>query len=171
VLQAQSRQLAAQRWVKTNQAAIQSELQAATTVPGLARRFLASLAPLLNVGHGVFFVYVEAERHLRLLGSYAYLERKDFNQCFALGQGLVGQCALERQPIVITAPPDDYVHIGSALGEAVPRSIVVLPVLHGGRLMGVVELATFEVFGPDQEALLDGVMPILAMTLEVLERN
>ncbi|CAA7617942.1 Multi-sensor hybrid histidine kinase (modular protein) [Candidatus Terasakiella magnetica] len=171
VLQAQSRQLAAQRWIKTNQAAIQSELQAATTVSGLARRFLASLAPLLNAGHGVFYIHVEEERHLRLLGSYAYLERKKFSPYFAMGQGLVGQCAVERQAIIITDPPEDYIHIGSALGEAVPRSIVVLPVLRNGKLLAVVELATFEIFGPDQEALLEGVMPILAMTLEILERN
>ncbi|KIL99342.1 diguanylate cyclase/phosphodiesterase (GGDEF & EAL domains) with PAS/PAC sensor(s) [Paramagnetospirillum magnetotacticum MS-1] len=171
VLQAQSRQLAAQRWIKSNQAAIQSELQAATSLAGLARGFLSSLAPLLNVGHGVFYLYVEEEKHLRMLGSYAYLERKRFNQIFALGQGLVGQCAIERTPIIITDPPADYVRVGSALGDALPRSIVVLPVLHNDRLMAVVELATLERFGPDQEALLEGVMPILAMTQEILERN
>ncbi|OAN50555.1 PAS domain S-box protein [Magnetospirillum moscoviense] len=171
VLQAQSRQLAAQRWVKTNQAAIGSQLQAATDITDLARGFLARLAPLLNIGHGVFYCHVEAERHLRLVGSYAFLARKTFNQTIALGQGLVGQCALERQPIIITEPPEDYVRISSALGEAVPRAIMALPILHNDQLMGVVELATFERFGPDQESLLEGVMPILAMTMEILERN
>ncbi|CAA7616115.1 putative Histidine kinase [Magnetospirillum sp. LM-5] len=171
VLQVQSRQLAAQRWIKTNQAAIGSQLQAATSLTELARDFLARLAPLLNIGHGVFYTFDQAERHLRLVGSYAFLARKTFRPTIALGQGLVGQCALERQPIIITDPPEDYVMIGSALGEAVPRAIMALPILHNDELMGVVELATFESFGPDQEALLEGVMPILAMTMEILERN
>ncbi|BAE51737.1 GAF domain-containing protein [Paramagnetospirillum magneticum] len=171
VLQAEARRMGAQRWIKTNQAAIQAELQTAESLPVLARNFLAAIAPLLNVGRGVFYVWEEEERHLRLLGSYAHLERKSVHQTFRLGQGVVGQCALERQPIVITDPPEDYVHIGSALGEAPPRVIAALPVLHNARLMAVVELAAFDRFGPDQEALLEGILPALAMTMEILGRT
>ena len=171
VLQKEARQMEVQRWLKTHQATIQSELQAATSFSDMARRFLSALAPVLHVGHGVFYIYEEESRQLRLLGGYAFRERKTMDQYFNLGQGLVGQCALEGQPIIIGEPPADYIRIGSGLGETVPKAIAVLPVQRGERLLGVVELATLEGFGANEQALLDGVMPILAMNLEILERN
>lgn len=171
VLQVEARQMEVQRWLKSHQAAIQSELQSARSFTELAQKFLSSIAALLHVGHGVFYVYDDERRQLRRLGAYACRELKDIDQYFDLGQGLVGQCAMERQPIVITRPPADYVRIGSALGEAVPREITVLPVLSAERLLGVVELATLEAIGADGQALLDGLMPILAMSLEILERS
>ncbi|MDP2785079.1 MAG: ATP-binding protein, partial [Sulfurimicrobium sp.] len=171
LLQAEARKMVAQRWIKTHQAAISAELQAATSFTELAQKFLSGVAPLIKVGHGVFYIFEEEQRRLRLLGGYAYRERKNLDQYFAIGQGLVGQCALERTPIILTQPPADYIRIGSSLGEAAPSTIAVLPVLRGEKLLAVVELATFESFGANEQALLDGLMPILAMSLEILERN
>jgi len=171
VLQKEARQMEVQRWLKTHLSAIQSELQAANSFADMAQRFLSNLAPALHVGHGVFYIYEEEARQLRLLGGYAYRERKHMDQYFSLGQGLVGQCALEGQPIIIGDPPADYVRIGSGLGETTPKAIAVFPVQRGARLLGVVELATLEHFGANEQALLDGVMPILAMNLEILERS
>ncbi|MGE5502904.1 MAG: response regulator [Actinomycetota bacterium] len=171
VLQHEARQMASQRWIKASQAAIQAELISATDVVDLARRFLASIAPLLNVGHAVFYLHEPEFKHMRLLTGYGFRERKAIKQIFPLGHGLVGQCALERTPFVLTNPPEDYVNIGTSLGQAAPRSINVLPVLHHDQLMAVIELATFDRYGPDQEALLDGLMPILAMSLEIIERT
>jgi len=171
ILRLEARQMTAQRWIKASQAAIQAELQSATTPVLLARRFLASLAPLINVAHAVFYLYEPEQRQLRLLASYAFNKRKKINQTFALGQGLVGQCALDQKPIVISPPPRDYISITTTLGQTVPRAVSALPVIHNGQLMAVVELAIFDRFNPEQEALLDGLMPILGMSLEILERT
>jgi len=171
LLQAEAQKMEAQRWIKSHQAAISNELQTATSFTDLANRFLSEVAPLIKIGQGVFYIYEEQQRRLRLLGSFANRERKNIDQYFSLGQGLVGQCALERVPIIITEPPEDYIHIGSSLGAATPRTIAVLPVLHNDRLLAVVELATFDSFGVNEQALLDGLMPILAMSLEIIERN
>jgi two-component system sensor histidine kinase/response regulator len=146
-------------------------LQTASDFTDLARRFFSRIAPLAEVGRGVFYIYEEEQRRLRLLGSYAHRERKSLDQYFSLGQGLVGQCAMERMPIIITQPPADYIRIESALGEGTPRAIAVLPVLKGERLLGVVEIATLATFGAKQQALLDGVMPMLAMNIEIIERG
>jgi PAS domain S-box-containing protein len=171
VLQGEARQMEAQRWIKTHMAAITGELQQAASFSDLAMRFLSTLAPLINIGHGVFYVYEEAQQRLRLLSGYAFRERKSLDQYFVLGQGLVGQCALERTPIVITEPPADYIHIGSSLGDAAPRMIAVLPVLKNERLLGVIELASFTGFGANAQALIDGLLPTLAMSMEILERS
>jgi PAS domain S-box-containing protein len=108
---------------------------------------------------------------LRLLGAYALKERKSLDQYFEMGQGLVGQCALERAPIILSKPPADYVRIGSSLGDATPSSIAVMPILRNERLLGVLELATLEEFGAKEQSLLDGLLPVLAMNLEILERS
>ncbi|MDO8930966.1 MAG: PAS domain S-box protein, partial [Rhodocyclaceae bacterium] len=171
VLQSEAQKMEAQRWIKTHQAAISNELQLATNFTELANTFLSQIAPLIKIGHGVFYIYEEDQKRLRLLAAYAYRERKNLDQYFSLGQGLVGQCALEGAPIILTQPPNDYIHIGSALGDAAPRAIAVLPVLRNERLLAVIELATFDGFGANEQALLDGLMPILAMSLEILERN
>jgi PAS domain S-box-containing protein len=171
VLQTEAIHMEDQRRIKASISEISIELQQVTELTDLAQKFLSRLAPLVKLGHGVFYVFDADARRLRLLGGYAYRERKNLDQYYALGQGLVGQCALEMEPIIITDPPEDYVRIGSRLGDAVPRAIAVLPVVRNGQLLAVVELATFGSFGESQQALLDGLMPILAMSLEILKRN
>jgi PAS domain S-box-containing protein len=171
VLQTGARQIEGQSWLKSNLALLSNALQTATTFAELSQTLFSTIAPLLKVGHGALFVHEEDQRRLRLLGGYAYRRRKSLDQYFALGQGLVGQCAMERAPIYLSEPPPDYVRIGSSLGEATPRSIVVLPLLRNERLLGVLELATFDDFGAREEALLDALLPILAMNLEILERS
>ena len=82
-----------------------------------------------------------ARRCCKLIASYAYKERKHVANRFHLGEGLVGQAALEKKPILLTNVPDDYIQITSGLGEAPPRNIIVLPVLFEGEVKAVVELA------------------------------
>ena len=164
-------EMADERWAKTQQAVISAELQSAASFSELAQTFLSHVAPLLQVGHGVFYIYDRDRRVLRMLGQYAYNERKELARTFELGEGLVGQCALEMAPIVITRPPADYVRIASSLGEAVPGVIMVLPVLSGKHVLAVIELAGFRPFGKRERNLLDGLMPVLSMGLEILERS
>ena len=171
VLQQGARQTEAQRWVKSHVADLSTRLQQANSHNELAQSLLSALAPLLNVGHGVVYIWEKTTRRLQLVGSFGFRERKGLNTSFALGEGLVGQCARERVPITLTQPPADYIRIGSGLGEATPQVIAVAPVLHGGQVLGVVELASFRAFGERETSLLDSLMPVLAMTMQILERN
>ncbi|MBF0417938.1 MAG: PAS domain S-box protein, partial [Magnetococcales bacterium] len=169
VLQSGAIETEAQRWIKLHQATISSELQEATDFADLARRFLSGVAPLLQVGQGAMYL-LEGET-LRLFGGYAFRERKGFHATFELGHGLVGQCALEKTPIIITRPNADYLSIGSSVGEAAPKAIIVLPVIRNDQLLAVVELAAFDRFDAREQTLLDGLMPMLAMSIEILDRN
>ncbi|WP_407279367.1 response regulator [Aromatoleum evansii] len=171
VLRVEARKVETQRWLKTHLAAISGDLQMSSGLAELAQKFLSNLAPVLHLGHAAFYYHDEPARRLVLLAGYALRGPAQPVPQFAPGEGLVGQCALERASIIFTNPPADYIHIGSGLGEAAPRAIGVFPVARNERLLAVVELATFEGFGPHQQALLDGLMPILAMSLEILERN
>jgi two-component system sensor histidine kinase/response regulator len=161
--------LETQGWVKTQEAKISAELQQAATIPDLAQKSISMLCPLIGAQHGLF--YVMGDEKLEMRGRYGFRERKHLSNEFAIGEGLVGQCAMERQPITITKPPADYIQIGSGLGEATPAVIAVLPIIQGGTLRGVIELASFKLFSPREMALLDELAPVIGTHLELLERS
>jgi CheY-like chemotaxis protein/signal transduction histidine kinase/HAMP domain-containing protein len=135
----------AQDWLKTNLAKFTRLLQGQRDLITVSRMILSELAPLVSMQHGVFYFNEspEGEPELRLLASYAYSERKSLNNRFKAGEGLVGQAALEKQSILLTNVPGDYVHISSGLGEAKPLTLVVMPVLFEGEVKAVIELASF----------------------------
>src|SRR5690606_19134678 len=134
--------------LKTNLAKFTRMLQGQKDVFAVGQLILSELAPVVSAQHGVFYVmdgdYSDpSTQELRLLASYAYHERKSVSNRYRLGEGLVGQAALERQPILLTSVPEDYVKIGSGLGEAAPVNIMVLPVIFEDRVKAVIELASF----------------------------
>ncbi|MDB5987181.1 MAG: histidine kinase, partial [Nevskia sp.] len=157
-------------WVKSNVAEVSSQLQAAQTPRAFASSLVSTAAPRLGCGLAVFYLYREDLHQLERLGSYGGLELDVRHAYIELGEGLVGQCAVERKPIVLTAVPTDYFRIESGLGEAVPRSVILLPVLNNERLLGVIELASFAPFSAVHQRFLDELLPILALSLENLLR-
>jgi len=161
---------AAQTWVKGNVSQIAGELQKVADQREFGDRLTGTLVPLLEAGVGVFYVFDEEHNGLELQGSYGYRERRHLSTRYALGEGLVGQCALERKAISLQDVPADYVRIHSATGEAAPASINVLPLLSHDKLMGVLELASFKHLTYAQENLLDELLPIAALSLENLGR-
>ncbi|CAK0780079.1 two-component system, sensor histidine kinase and response regulator [Azospirillaceae bacterium] len=160
-----------QRWVKANAAEISTALQGCEEPANFAQTLIRQLTPLINGKAGVFYGRNWNDNRYHLLGSYGYRHRKSLNTSFSLGEGLVGQCALEKTSIIITNVPNDYLKIGSALGEASPRVIVVMPVISQTNVAAVIEIAAFEEFQPRHLQLLDEVAPIIALNLEVMERN
>lgn len=137
-----------QDWLKTNLARFSSMMQGQRSILALAKLIMNELTPVLSAQYGVFYV-VEGEganAQLRLISSYAYTVRKGISNVFRIGEGLVGQAALEKKMIVVTDVPEDYIHIVSGLGEAPPKCIVVLPILFEGQLKAVIELASFQYF-------------------------
>ena len=159
-----------QAWVKGHASEIAGELQKAGDQREFGDRLTGILAPLLQAGVAVFYAYDEERRSLELQGSYGYRERRHLSTTYALGEGLVGQSALERKPITLQNVPADYVRIHSATGEAPPASVSVLPLLSRDKLLGVLELASFQHLSHAQENLLQELLPIAALSLENLGR-
>ncbi|WP_077033852.1 response regulator [Pelomonas sp. KK5] len=171
VLQQVAQQRDSQNWLKTQLAQISGALQSAASHTELAGSLFSQLAGVAGIGRGLLFACDEDSQQLRLLGGYAHRGQQALlERPIGLGEGLAGQCALERTTIALHEPPPGYLPVGSALGEGPPRAIVLLPLLRGERLLGVLELATTEAFGPLLQSLLDGLAPVLAMNLEILER-
>jgi signal transduction histidine kinase/HAMP domain-containing protein/ActR/RegA family two-component response regulator len=137
-----------QDWLKTNLAKFSGMMQGQRSLESLARLIMSELTPVLSAQLGTLFVMETegGEPVLKLLSSYGYTRRKSVSNRFAIGEGLVGQAALEKKTIVVTNVPEDYAVISSSLGEAAPKNIVILPILFEGQVRGVIELGSFEPF-------------------------
>lgn len=162
---------AEQSWVKSNVAEISSMLQTAADPDEFARTLTAQIAPRIKAGVALFFgSSEESGGALDLRGSYGFRQRKHLGTRYLPGEGLVGQVALERKPIVLDQVPDDYLAIHSGIGEATPRQIIALPLLLQDRLLGVLEFGSFTPFGMAEQTLLDEFMPLAALSLENIVR-
>ncbi|MEH2047275.1 response regulator [Nostoc sp.] len=139
-----------QNWLKSNLAEFTQMLQGQRNLESVSSLILSNLAPLVGASQGVFYVMdsIDDQPVLKLLSGYAYKERKNLANQFRLGEGLVGQCALEKQRILLTEVPSDYIRISSGLGEAPPLNIIVLPILFEAQVNAVIELASFGSFNP-----------------------
>ena len=159
-----------QDWLKTNLAKFTRLLQGQRDLQAVSRMILSELAPLVQMQHGVFYLNESqnGQPDLALLASYAYTERKHLANRFRAGEGLVGQCALEKQSIVLSHVPNDYVQISSGLGEAAPMNIVVLPVLFEGEVKAVIELASFYRFSENHLTFLNQLTESIGIVLNTI---
>ncbi|MBP5972197.1 response regulator [Brasilonema sp. CT11] len=159
-----------QNWLKSNLAKFSQMLQGQRSLETVASMILSELAPLVNAQRGVFYIMdsVDEQPILKLIGSYAYQQRKHLSNRFSLGEGLVGQCALEKQKIILTDVPSDYIHISSGLGEAKPLNIIVLPVLFENQVTAVIELASFQRFGEIYLIFLEQVTQTIGVVLNII---
>src|SRR5687767_3762628 len=133
-----------QDWLKTNLAKFSRMMQGQKDLEAVSKLIMSELTPLVSAHYGAFYIMDNegASPVLKLIASYAYKERKHVGNRFLLGEGLVGQAALEKKPILLTNVPPDYIYITSGLGEAPPRNILVMPVLFEGEVKAVIELAS-----------------------------
>jgi len=162
-----------QDWLKTNLAKFTRMLQGQKDLLTVGKLILSELAPVVSAQTGIFYIMDSdaPEPELRLLASYAFTERKHLSNRYRLGEGLVGQCALERQPILLTNVPTDYIQISSGLGQAVPMNIIVLPILFEGNVKAVVELASFQSFNPTHEGFLVQLAESIGIVLNTIKAN
>jgi HAMP domain-containing protein/signal transduction histidine kinase/CheY-like chemotaxis protein len=160
-----------QDWLKTNLAKFSRMLQGQRDLLTVGSLILSELAPVVSAQQGTFYRLAQGEEaDLRLLASYACKEGTVRPQ-LKLGEGLIGQCALERRKILLSEVPSGYLPISSGLGEGRPANIIVLPVLFEDSVKGVIELASFERFSPAHQALLDQLTESIGIVLNTIEAN
>lgn len=162
-----------QDWLKTNIAKITRILQGQKDIELVARLILSELVPMVSSQHGIFYISetIDGEKVFRMLATYAYKARKRIANTFRVGEGLVGQCAYEKQRILLTNVPENYIQISSGLGEHKPLNIVVLPILFEGEVKAIIELGTFDHFTRTQLSLLDQLPEIVGIVLNSIETN
>ena len=154
-----------QDWLKTGQSQLNDKMRGDQDLVKLAQKILNYLAAFLDVQIGLF--YLKEGELFKLVCSYAYQPRKGYDNEFKLGEGLVGQAALEKKGILFAQVPEDHVHvtIASGMGESTPRSILVLPLIHEGNSIGVLEFGTSRDFTDMEMELLNQVAENIAINI------
>ncbi|WP_418959475.1 HAMP domain-containing protein [Streptomyces tritici] len=172
-----------QDWLKGNLARISGLMQGRRDLDDVASLIMSELTPVVSAQHGAFFVAMpvgassaaevgeqeEGQYELRMRGSYGY-SAGSMPTSFRPGETLIGTAAEEKRTIQVNVPPG-YLKISSGLGEASPAHVIVLPVLFEGKVLGVIELASFQPFTQIQRDFLNQLAEMIATTVNTISVN
>ncbi|MDB5053909.1 MAG: histidine kinase [Bacilli bacterium] len=156
-----------QTWLKSNVAQMTTVLQSVGDLREVAQTFLREVAAMIQVNCGSFYLNEMHgnERLLNLYGVYAYKPLNPSLESIRYGEGLIGQCALDKKAILLKDIPRDYMNVYSSLGHVTPANLLLYPVLFEGELVAVIELASLFEFTSVQLTLLDQLSVTLGITI------
>ncbi len=162
-----------QDWLKTNLTRFTQMLQGQRDFLTVGKLILSEVAPLVSAQQCAFYMIDSrnAESELNLLATYAQHEGNGGKNRFKMGEGLVGQAALEKRRIFLTDVPDNYAKISSGLAEFHPTNVVVLPILFEGEVKAVMELSSVERLSPAHQAFLDQLTESIGIVLNTIEAS
>ena len=164
-----------QDWLKSNLAKFTQMLQGQKDLNTVTKRILSELAQVVSAHYGAFYILQTDDTiqnvKLKLFAAYAYKEEKNIPKEFAIGEGLVGQCAFEKERILLTNVPHGYVKINSGLGKAKPSNLIILPVLFENKVKAVIELASLDSFNETHLDFLDQLTESIGIVLNTIETN
>jgi signal transduction histidine kinase/DNA-binding response OmpR family regulator/HAMP domain-containing protein len=169
-LKEQTLKNAEQDWLKTNLARFSRMLQGERDLATVSNLIMSELAPLVNAQYGVFYVTKreEDETKLELVASYGAEGPEELKQEFQLREGLIGQAAADRRPILLKDVPPDFIRIGSGLGHGTPSNVNILPALFEDEVKAVIELASFNEFNETHQSFLDQLMESVGIVLNTI---
>ncbi|SBT90891.1 Signal transduction histidine kinase, partial [Streptomyces sp. DI166] len=166
-----------QDWLKGNLARISALMQGRRDLQDVASLIMSELTPVVSAQHGAFFLAMpdsgqngEDQYELRMLGSYGY-SMGSMPTSFRPGEALVGTAAQEKRTILVEKAPSGYLKVSSGLGEAPPAQVIVLPVLFEGKVLGVIELASFTPFTQIQKDFLNQIAEMIATSVNTISVN
>src|SRR6185312_3600753 len=162
-----------QDWRKTNLAKFTRLLQGQKDLVTVGQVILSELAPVVGAQQAEFYVLDGASvaRRLRLLASYASGGQGSHGKEIGLGEGLVGQCAVDKQKILMHGVPAEAIRISSGLAVCSPQDILVLPIVFEGQVKGVLELASLERFNSTHQVLLEQLTESIGVVINTIEAN
>jgi PAS domain S-box-containing protein len=156
---------------KTKLAEISVELQQSASLEGLARTLMSRIAPLTGAAYGVLYLMDEQDKLLKAVGGYGWMEEDARSRRFRIGEGLVGQCAREKKPLSFDLSEKGSLRIAWGGGHFDLRAILLQPILEQEKILAVIELGAMQPFTEEQRALLDEIMPTVALNLLIARRN
>jgi signal transduction histidine kinase/HAMP domain-containing protein/ActR/RegA family two-component response regulator len=158
-----------QDWLKTNLARIAGLMQGHRDLLQLAQLILGELTPLTSAQYGAIYLAGDprgGQQEFTRIATYGFT--KGGLDRFLAGEGLAGQAAVERKPILITDAPAGYLRVGSGLGEAAPVNVAVLPILFEDQVLGVLELASLTRFSDVHLAFVDQFVGTIGVAINTI---
>ncbi|MCG8475446.1 MAG: GAF domain-containing protein, partial [Cytophagales bacterium] len=162
------------RWISEGTAKFSTILRDThASLEELSDRLLSELVNYLGINQGGLFIAEQkhGETVLRMVSCYAYERRKFLKKTIKPGEGLAGQVFLEKESIYLTDIPNDYIHITSGLGGALPSAVLIVPLVHDEKVFGVMELASFKAFAQHHIDFSEKLAELFASTVSVVNIN
>ncbi|HVU95570.1 MAG TPA: HAMP domain-containing protein [Puia sp.] len=164
-----------QDWLKSNLAKFTQMLQGQKDLNTVTQRILSELAQVVSAHYGAFFILKQdegtREDKLRLFAAYGYKSDKNIPTEFAIGEGLIGQVAFEKERIILSNVPSNYIKISSGLGRSKPANLIILPVLFENKVKAVIELASLDIFGQTHLDFLGQLTESIGIVLNTIEAS
>ena len=164
-----------QDWLKSNLAQFGQMLQGQRDLKTVAQRILSELAQVVQAHYGAFYILKQDEEtdefRLHLFAAYGYKSDKNIPTEFGIGEGLVGQVAFEKERIILSNVPANYIKISSALGKTKPANLIILPALFENNVKAVIELASLETFSSTHLDFLSQLTESIGIVLNTIEAN
>jgi len=162
-----------QNWLKSGSAEITALCQGVEDLKTLADLLITKIIPMVEASYGVFYMMEGNgdKQCLKRYAAYAPSPLASAGEVFLLGEGLVGQSALENRTIMMGRVPGDYIKISSGLGETLPQGIIILPVAFKGQVVAVMELASLQPYTPLQQELLEQISKNIGVTINRVQAH
>jgi signal transduction histidine kinase/CheY-like chemotaxis protein/HAMP domain-containing protein len=164
-----------QDWLKSNLAKFTQMLQGQKDLKTVTQRILSELAQVVIAHYGAFYILKQDDEQqhvkLKLFSAYGYKSEKNVPKEFSIGEGLVGQVAFEKERIMLSNVPADYIKISSGLGKAKPTNVIILPVLFENKVKAVIELASLDAFSETHLDFLGQLTESIGIVLNTIEAN
>ena len=164
-----------QDWLKSNLAKFTQMLQGQKDLNTVTKRILSELAQVVTAHYGAFYILTQNDEtqspKLKLFSAYAFKEDKNTQREFSIGEGLVGQCAFEKERILLSNVPQGYIRISSGLGKSKPSNLIILPVLFENNVKAVIELASLDTFSETHLDFLSQLTESIGIVLNTIETN
>jgi len=159
-----------QDWLKTNLARFTGMLQGQRDLATVGKLLLSELVPLVNAHQGVIYqMDVEPTPMLKMLASYAEVSDNPYPAQLKIGEGFIGQCARDKRRILVSDVPRDTVRVGSVFFHALPRNLVVFPVVFEGQIKAVIGIASLRDFSETHLAFLEQLTASIGIVLNSIE--
>ena len=160
-------EISRQNWVQTNSGDIINLYHRNVSIDSLAEKFISTLTPLMEANLGAFYLSEGEGKHstFRKVATYADGAADIGTETFKLREGLIGQCALNKETIVLENVPDNYTLITTGLGSTKPSSIIIAPVIIKEEVIAVIEMATLTTFTDTHKNLLKKVLETLGIAI------
>jgi signal transduction histidine kinase/CheY-like chemotaxis protein len=154
-------------WLTTGQNQLNEKLRGDQTEIELSENIITFLANYLEVNIGAIYLVDEGSQTLQLSAQYAFSSFQNTKEKFSLNEGLIGQAARERKQISISGVQEDHIRIASAVLNAKPKQILIVPFSFEGRILGVIEIGKLVDFTKTERELLDSVIENIGISINL----
>ena len=151
-------------WLQEGMAGLHSSVRGEQAMADLCQNIVTYVARYLDMHSGAMFVK-DDQQQLALMGTYAWSKRNQHANRFAIGEGLIGQAALEKETIELTNVPEGYLGIESGMGMAIPAHVIIVPLAYENELKGVFEFARLAPMTGEQRLFLDHSIESIAIAI------